>query len=156
MLQLLKMAVIGGTLTASSFAGVILGNLGGFSVGFNLDHGTNLAAGFTMGATSVTLTQAQVQFFTVGIASFADTDVFADIYGGTGGVPGGASLLSLTVSAPGGVIQNNIGTLTPQGSLVLQAGTGYLLGAPTPPARFNQPGLGPSHPGAAGEPGGPP
>ena len=111
-------------------AAVILSNLaapaqGSFTLNSNLD--LSLAAELTMGSESFSLTEAQVEFATVGISSYSPSVVLADLYADVGDNPGGASLLSFTVTAPGNVIQNNIGTLTPASSFILQANTSYWL-----------------------------
>ena len=100
---------------------------GGFTL--NGTPPSNDAAGFTMGSTAFHLTSVTVSFETVGISTFASGQVFADLYGGTGGptgVPGGPALVSFTT--PASTITNGASLIyTPTSAFDLQASTTYWI-----------------------------
>ncbi|MEP7365047.1 MAG: choice-of-anchor R domain-containing protein [Acidobacteriota bacterium] len=129
MKKIFGIALLGALSAVAAFPAIIIGNLGDAANGtsaLNSNVDAELAAGFTMGATSMTITQAQASMLTVGISSFSESVVSANLYSDSAGDPS-ALLLSFSVSAPGGIIQNNVITLTPASSFILAAGTTYWL-----------------------------
>ena len=97
------------------------------SVGFVLNGSPaiNDAAGFTMGGTAFQLDSVTIRFEATGIASFASNQVFADLYGGTGGgsgVPAGSPLVGLTTGAAT-IFDDTELTYTPASVFTLQANT---------------------------------
>ena len=131
-MKLFSAGVLAVALGTSLNASVIISSFPQSSSGGFLLNGSpafNDAVGFTMGATSFQLDSVTIRFTTEGIATFASNQVFADLYGGTGGgsgVPTGSPLVGLTTGAAT-IFDDTELTYTPASAFTLTANTTYWI-----------------------------